>query len=86
MSEMNFCPFCGASSHKVLLCKDNIFFCKDCSKFFRFEEISLKCPKCDATEIMKSDFPSPKGEAVFQCKSCKKALSASEFLKSNNIR
>lgn len=85
MSEINFCPFCDASQHKILLCKDNIFFCKECSKFFRFEDVELKCPKCSSTGISKSEFPSPSGDAVFQCNSCKKALSASEFLKANKV-
>jgi hypothetical protein len=48
--------------------------------------MDMKCPKCDATEIKKSEFPSPSGEAVFQCSKCKKALSASEFLKANKIK
>jgi len=85
MSEINFCPFCDAPQHKILLCSPNMFFCKECSKFFKFEELELKCPKCDSTGIVKSDFPSPKGEVVFQCNSCKKAMSASEFLKGNGV-
>jgi len=86
MSEINFCPFCEASPHKILYCDKEIFFCKECSKFFKFAPISLKCPKCDAEDITKSDFPSPNGEAVFQCNKCKKAISSTEFLKSNNIK
>jgi transposase-like protein len=86
MSEINFCPFCDAPSHKILLCKGDIFFCKECSRFFKLEQINLKCPKCDSEEIVKSEFPSSTGEAVFQCKQCKKALSATEFLKINKVK
>ena len=86
MSEINFCPFCDAPQHKILLCNGYIFFCKECSKFFKLEEVELKCPKCNSIKIVKSDFLSPKGEAVFQCNSCKKSLSASEFLKANKIK
>ena len=86
MSEINFCPCCDAPQHKILLCKDNLLFCKECHRFFRFEGIDLKCPKCECTEIIKSDFPAPNGDAVFQCNKCKKALSATEFLKLNKIK
>ena len=86
MSEMNFCPFCDAPQHKIMFCKDDVFFCKECSKFFRFEGLELKCSKCDSTAIIKSDFPSANGEAVFQCTKCQKALSATEFLKANGIK
>lgn len=86
MSEINFCPFCDAPQHKILLCNGYIFFCKECSKFFKLEDIELKCPKCDSIKIIKSDFLSPKGEVVFQCSDCKKSLSASEFLKANKIK
>jgi len=86
MSEINFCPFCDAPSHKILLCKGDMFFCKECSKFFDLREIELKCPKCDSSKIVKSDFPAPNGEAAFQCNDCKKTLSATEFLKANKIK
>ena len=86
MQEINFCPFCDAPQHKILLCKSEIFFCKECSKFFKLKEINLKCPKCDSGNIVKSDFPSSTGEAVFQCNNCKKALSATEFLKANKVK
>ena len=86
MSEINFCPFCDAPQHKILLCKGNIFFCKECSRFFELKEVELKCPKCDSRNIIKSDFPSPSGEAAFQCNDCKKTLSATEFLKANKVR
>ena len=86
MSEINFCPFCDAPQHKIMLCKGDVFFCKECSKFFRLKDITLKCPKCDCKDIAKSEFPSSSGEAVFQCKNCKKTLSSSEFLKINKIK
>jgi len=86
MTEINFCPYCDAPQHKILYCDKEIFFCKECSKFFKFKDVELKCPKCDSIKIGKSDFPSPKGETVFHCNDCKKALSASEFLKANKIK
>ncbi len=86
MTEINFCPFCNAAQHKILYCKGDIFFCKECSNFFKLKGISLKCPKCDSDSIVKSEFPSPSGEAVFQCSKCRKALSASEFLKANKVK
>ena len=86
MSEMNFCPFCEAPQHKMLGCKEDIFFCKECHKFFKLKELLVKCPRCDKENIIKSDFPAANGEAVFQCGSCKHMLSATEFFKSNKIK
>ena len=86
MSELNFCPFCDAPQHKIVILRENLLYCRECSRFFKLDEIELKCPKCDSHEIAKSDFPAPSGEAVFQCRKCKKALSASEFLKANKIK
>lgn len=86
MTEINFCPFCDAPQHKILLCKGEIFFCKECSRFFKLKNIELKCPKCDSEKIVKSDFPSPTGETAFQCSDCKKTLSATEFLKANKVK
>lgn len=83
--EINFCPYCNAAQHKIMLCRSGIYFCKECSRFFNLESIKLKCPKCEKTRIIKSDFPSPSGEPIFQCKVCKKMTSASEFFKENNI-
>ena len=83
MDELSFCPYCSASSFKITLCKDNLYFCKGCNHFFNFEAKSLKCTKCDATNILKSEFPSPSGEAVFQCGQCKKAFPAKELLEAN---
>jgi len=86
MSEINFCPFCDASDFKLILCNKDLFFCKECNKFFNLEELKLKCCKCDKTNIRKSDFPSPSGEVVFQCNDCKRNFSSSEFLKYNKIK
>ncbi|MBW2975450.1 hypothetical protein KY366_07050 [Candidatus Woesearchaeota archaeon] len=86
MSEINFCPFCDAPQHKILLCREDAFFCKECSRFFRLSELGMKCPKCDSLKIVKSDFPSPSGEVAFQCSDCKKILSASEFFKANKVK
>ena len=79
--EINFCPYCNASDFKLILCKDGLFFCNECNKFFRFDDIELKCLKCSKTNIIKSDFASPSGEVVFQCNDCKKAFSSSELFK-----
>jgi len=84
--EINFCPFCDAPQHKLTLITETMMFCKECNKFFTLEELKLKCPKCDSKNIENSDFPSPDGEIVFQCKSCKKMYPASEFLKKNDIK
>ncbi|MFH2028467.1 MAG: hypothetical protein ABIJ08_04980 [Nanoarchaeota archaeon] len=86
MSELNFCPYCNASHYKLMLCGNNVFFCKECNRFFVFEALQLKCPKCNKSNISKSDFPAPSGEAVFQCNLCKKGNTASEFLKYNKIK
>ncbi len=85
MGELNFCPYCSAAPHKLMMCGKEVFFCKECNRFFKFEAIDLKCPKCDKINIRKSDFPSPNGDVVFQCVSCKKSSSASDFLKYNKI-
>ena len=83
--EINFCPYCNAAQHKLLYCKDSLIFCRDCSRFFKFEGVKLKCPKCGKNKITKSDFPAPSGEPIFQCKACRKMCSASEFFKENDI-
>lgn len=83
MTEVNFCPFCDSSQHKILTLKENMYFCKECNKFFNLEHIKLQCPKCNGVRIEDSDFPSPNGEVVFHCKSCKKMFSAKEFLEKN---
>jgi len=86
MAELNFCPYCGGPSHKLLRCSEAVFFCKECNQFFSFGELKLKCPKCNKTNIQDSQFPSPGGEAIFQCSDCKKMTSASEFFKHNKIK
>lgn len=83
---MNFCPYCSASHFKLVMCGEDIFFCRECNRFFMFQELSLKCPRCESVRVRKSDFPSPSGELVFQCLSCKKNTSASEFLMYNKIK
>lgn len=85
MEDINFCPFCNAPGHKVTLCPDKICFCRECNKFFRFEHIEFKCPKCGSSKIVDSDFPAPDGEIVFQCRKCMKMFSAKEFLAKNGI-
>lgn len=86
MAELSFCPYCSASHFKLMLCGQEVFFCKECNRFFGFKELSMKCPRCDGTAIRKSDFPSPSGEVVFQCNGCKKSVSATELFKYNKIK
>ncbi len=86
MAELNFCPYCEASQHKLMFCSEDLVFCKECSKFFMFKDVNLKCPKCNKEDIRKSDFPSPAGEVIFQCNKCKKSFSAAEFFKYNKIK
>ena len=84
MKELNFCPFCDAAQHKVILLeKQNLHFCKLCNTFFSLEESKYECFKCGSTRIEDSDFPSPDGQVVFQCKKCKKMFSATEFFEKN---
>jgi hypothetical protein len=79
MSEVNFCPFCDAPQHKLMLCKKDLFFCKLCNRFFKLNELDVKCQRCKG-QYKKSDFPSPSGEAVFFCVKCKRTFPASEIL------
>jgi transposase-like protein len=83
MTEINFCPFCDAPQHKLMLCKDTTFYCKECSRFFNFEELPIKCPRCKG-DIRKSDFPSPSGEALFMCNKCKRTNTAKDLLEDEN--
>ena len=85
MSEINFCPYCDAPSHKMLPYKEEMVFCKECNSLISIKKITLKCPKCDSEKIEDSDFPSPDGQIVLHCKSCKKMFSAKELLERNNI-
>jgi transposase-like protein len=77
--EINFCPFCSASQHKLFNCADETYFCKECNKFFKANPVTYSCPKCNSKRIIDSDFPSPDGQVVFQCQSCKKMFSAKDF-------
>ena len=86
MTEINFCPYCSAQVHKTICINDKYNLCKDCGKFFRLENILLKCPKCEKTQVVHSDFPGSKGELILQCKSCKKMATAKEFFKFNKIK
>ena len=79
MAEINCCPYCEAGQHKLMLCKNDIFFCKQCNRFFRFQELDINCPRCKG-KISKSDFPSPSGEAVFFCNKCKRTYPGKELL------
>jgi ribosomal protein L37AE/L43A len=85
MKELSFCPYCSANSHKILNHDDGYFFCRDCNVFFKLEQLHFKCPKCDSEKIEDSDFPSPDGQIILQCKSCKKMFTATELFKQNKI-
>ena len=80
MGEMNFCPYCDAPQHKLLACKEDIFFCKACNRFFKFKDIDVRCDRCKG-DIKKSDFPSPSGDVIFFCSKCKRTFPAKEILK-----
>jgi ribosomal protein S27AE len=80
MKELNFCPYCNAPQHKVVLVeKHDVNFCKECNTFFTLHERKWQCFKCDGTRIEDSDFPAPDGQIVFQCRKCKKMYSGNEF-------
>ena len=83
--ETNFCPYCDAPSHKLLMYKEDMHFCRECNTFFRLNKIILKCPKCESEKIEDSDFPSPDGQIVLHCKSCKKMFSAKELIEKNEL-
>ena len=81
MVQIHFCPYCDASAHKVVsLEKDDQYFCKSCNKFFMLSLVERSCPKCGGTRCQDSDFPSPDGQIVIQCQSCKKMFSLKEFI------
>ncbi len=79
MSELNFCPQCDAPQHKLLNCKDDVFFCKECHRFFRFDFLDVNCDRCNV-KLVKSDFDSPTGGAVFYCTKCKRTYPAAEIV------
>lgn len=86
MTELNFCPYCDAASHKVVSLSNQWYFCKSCNKFFTNEIKQLECPKCQGKRYADSDFPSPDGQLIIQCQSCKKMFSLKEFLEKNNVK
>lgn len=83
MVEINFCPYCDAPQHKLALFKEGIFFCKECNRFFTLDIVEFSCWKCGSKRFRDSGYPSPDGQMVLQCKSCKKMFSQSEFFKKN---
>lgn len=85
IKEVSFCPYCNAPSHKMLNHAETSYFCRDCNTFFKLEQIILKCPKCDSDKIEDSDFPSPDGQIILQCKACKKMFSAGDLIKQNKV-
>lgn len=85
MDDINFCPFCDASNHKVTAVKGSLLFCKECNHFFQIENKKLKCLKCNSTNLVDSDFPGPDGSLVFQCRDCKKMFSTKELLSHNKL-
>jgi len=83
--EISFCPYCSAPSHKLLNYNEEMYFCRDCNVFFKLNQITLICPKCDSDRIEDSDFPSPDGQIILQCKSCKKMFSAKDLIEQNKV-
>ncbi len=85
MTEVNFCPFCNASQHKIIDFQEKFFFCKECNKFFNLNILEMKCPKCSSKRVGDSEFPTPDGQLVIQCSSCKKMYAGKEFLEKNGV-
>src|SRR3989338_6879108 len=83
MSELQFCPYCNASEHKILQIGSH-YFCKECEKFFSCNQLKIECPKCEKKTVTISDFPMPDGSLVFQCMSCKKMFSLKEIVEQNS--
>ncbi|MFH1510685.1 MAG: hypothetical protein ABIF10_03255 [Candidatus Woesearchaeota archaeon] len=77
--EINFCPFCSAAQHKIAAVAEGLMFCRECNRFFKLEHVMLPCPKCNSKRIKDSEFPSPDGQLVFQCQSCKRMFPAKNF-------
>ncbi len=86
MAGVNFCPYCDAGSHKMVLVESDMYYCKECDTFLSVGRVELRCPKCGKTRIRDSGYPMPDGEMVFQCDSCKRMFSAAEFLSFNRIK
>ncbi len=85
MVEVNFCPYCDSPQHKLVQFGDDLIFCKECNRFFKLKQVYYRCWKCNSKRIEDSGYPSPNGELVFQCMSCKKMFPQSEFFKKNKI-
>ncbi|MGM5487890.1 MAG: hypothetical protein ACQESG_02990 [Nanobdellota archaeon] len=83
MPELNFCPFCDSPRHKLALVREDLWFCRECNTFFNVKTRSFRCFKCNSNRFEDSDFPSPDGQLVFQCRKCKKMFSVEEFLRKN---
>lgn len=80
MRELNFCPYCGIQSHKLMYVHGNTFFCKGCEGFFSADQPSLSCPKCSSVHIRKSDYVSLDGKGVFLCQRCLTHVGAHELI------
>ena len=85
MAKINFCPFCDAPTHKLILLGEKLVYCKACEKFFNLSEEKLKCVKCGSENIRCSDFPSPDGALIFQCEKCKKMVETDLLLEHNEV-
>lgn len=83
MEDINFCPYCDASQHKIMNIS-RAYFCSECCRFFSLETVSMQCPKCARNNISKSDFAGAGGEAIFQCRACKHMFPASDLIKRGN--
>ncbi len=86
MKDLNFCPNCESPGHRIVEFNDQLHFCKVCNSFFNLSYLELKCPKCGNLKVRTSDFPSPKGELVFQCEKCKRTYPTSDFFKKNGVK
>lgn len=80
MKHPEFCPFCGAMKHKLMIINEPLFFCKECNKFFDFESKEFRCPKCNSPNLEDSDFPSPDGDIIIHCRGCRKMFTTKELI------
>ncbi len=80
MTEVNFCPYCDAPQHKILIISEAKNFCKSCNTFFNLTEEKHACTKCGSEQLEISDFSSPSGDVIFHCRKCKKMFKAKEIL------